>query len=108
MVSGCCSVVTICGGVLSTFVDGFDVLEQHREFVAAQAREQAARAGSRAQPLGDALQHAIAEVVTERVVDRLEVVHVHEQQRQASGRAPARASAAGEARRELCDGWAAA
>ena len=79
---------------------GFDVLQQHRELVAAQACQQAVRAGSRAQPFGDVLQHSIAEAVTERVVDGLEVVQIHEQQRQAAARAGAR-QRPGESRREL-------
>ena len=42
------------------------------------------------QPLGDVLQHPVAEAVTEGVVDRLEVVDVDEQQRQALPAAGAR------------------
>ena len=79
---------------------GLDVLQQHRELIAAEARQQAAGAGGRAQPLGDLLQHAVAEAVAEGVVDGLEVVDVDEQQREALLAAGARQRAR-QVRREL-------
>ena len=70
-------------GVRFDLLAGLHVLQQHRELIPAQAREQCIGARGGVQPLGDVLQHAIAEAVAERVVDRLEVVHIHEQQREA-------------------------
>ena len=58
------------------------ILEQHRELIAPEARQQTLAAGRGPQPLGDVLQHAITEAVPERIVDRFEVVEVDEQQRQ--------------------------
>jgi len=55
------------------------VLDQHGELVATEACEHGARPGRGTKPLRHQLQHAIAEVVSERVVDGLEVVEVDEQ-----------------------------
>ena len=60
-----------------------------------------------AQARGDALQHAVAEAVAEGVVDGLEVVDVHEQQRQALPVAGAR-QRAGRGAPTAGGGWAAA
>ena len=72
--------------------------EQDGEFVAAQSREQGASLRGFPQSIGDSLQHTVTIVVTERVVDRLEIVYVHEQQAELltgrSGRAPTRRPAA--------------
>jgi len=76
-------VVTICAARLSTSSLDCTSYEQHRELVASQARQQAGGPGGGVQAFGDGLQHPIAEAVTQGVVDRLEVVHIHEQQRQA-------------------------
>ena len=58
-----------------------EVAEQEHELVAAVAREQPALALGAAQPPGHAAQQPVAGAVAERVVDELEVVEVHEQQR---------------------------
>ena len=70
-----------------------DVLEQERELVAAEAGHRVAGADRRAQPLADLLEHAVARLVPEAVVDRLEVVEVHEQDDHARGAAGRAASA---------------
>ena len=57
------------------------VLEQDRELVAAQAGRGVGRAQGRLQALADLGQQLVARGVPERVVDRLEVVEVHEQDR---------------------------
>ncbi len=64
------------------FLDRLHILQQHREFIAAETGEHAIVADRRVQAIGDALQHAVPEVVAQRVVDRFEVVHVQEQQRE--------------------------
>ena len=56
-----------------------DVLEQNRELVAAQPGNGVALAQRGAQARRDRLQHPVAGVVAERVVDVLEVVEVQEQ-----------------------------
>src|SRR5437762_11160682 len=61
-----------------------------RSNIAPESCEAAGGAGGGVQPLGDVLQHPVAEAVTEGVVDRLEVVDVDEQQRQALPAAGAR------------------
>ena len=55
------------------------VLDEHRELVAAQARGRVAAAQGGADATGDGHQQLVAGVVAQRVVDRLEVVEVHEQ-----------------------------
>ncbi len=67
------------------------VFDQHREFVTAEARQQRARARSRTKSFRHDLQYAVAEVVSQRVVDGLEVVEVDEHQREVlPGRSRAR------------------
>ena len=56
-----------------------DVLEQERELVTAEPGHRVARPDRRAQPFADLLEHPVARGVPEAVVDRLEVVEVHEQ-----------------------------
>jgi len=51
-----------------------DVLEEHRELVAAHARRHVARPHRRLDPPGRRHQHRVAPGVTTPVVDRLEVV----------------------------------
>ena len=58
-----------------------DVLQQHAELVAADARDEVVAAHRGAQARGDHLEQAVAHLVAERVVDLLEVVQVEEQQR---------------------------
>jgi len=53
--------------------------QQYDEFVAALTAHGVRIAHARHQPLGDGLQHRIAGCVTQRVVDALEAVEVHEQ-----------------------------
>jgi hypothetical protein len=56
---------------------------EHRdELVAAVARHRAVVADATGQPLRDLAQQAVARAVAEAVVDVLEPVHVHEQQRE--------------------------
>ena len=55
------------------------VWEHQRELVAAEPGDETVVAGDQAQPLADLGEHAIAEVVAERVVDGLEVVEIEEQ-----------------------------
>src|SRR5687767_404464 len=69
-------------GPLQHFLVRLHVFDQYSELVAAKASQQRTRAGCRAQPLGHELKNTVAEVVSERIVDRLEVVEVHEQQRE--------------------------
>ena len=67
-----------------------DVLEQHGELVAAEARERVARAHAALEPPRDADQQLVAGLVSEAVVDRLEAIEVeveHREQRLAQ-RAP--------------------
>jgi hypothetical protein len=54
------------------------VEQEDGELVAAHPRQQVLAADGRAHPLGDALQHDVAGMVAERVVDRLEVVEIHQ------------------------------
>ena len=68
-----------------------EAVEQHRELVAAEARDGVGRAHARAQALGDRDQQLVADRVAERVVDGLEVVEVDEQD--GDGRLGRRASA---------------
>ena len=60
---------------------------QQREFVAPQARHTAGAAHERAQAHADLAQHVIADAVAERVIDELEPVQIHHQDRE---RFPAR------------------
>ena len=54
----------------------------HHELVAAEPRHHVARPRRRAQALGDGLEHEIAAIVTEAVVDLLEAVDVDEMHRE--------------------------
>ncbi len=56
--------------------------EQDRELVPAEAGDRVAGPGGPAQPYGDLAQHVVAHVVTQRVVDLLEPVEIHQQQRE--------------------------
>ena len=58
-----------------------DVLGEDHELVAAEARDRVAVAHQLGQPLGDGDQQPVADVVSEVVVDRLELVEVDEQHR---------------------------
>ena len=58
-----------------------DVLLEHDEFVAAEARDEILRPQHVAQPVGDRAQQLVAAGMAERVVDLLELVEVDEQQR---------------------------
>ena len=58
-----------------------DVVQEHGELVAAQARREVARLQRAAQAPGDGLQQLVADRMAERVVDRLEVVEVEEEDR---------------------------
>ena len=58
-----------------------DPAQEHRELVAAEARQRVAAAHHLAQADGDLLEQAVARVVPERVVDLLEAVEVDQQQR---------------------------
>ncbi len=58
-----------------------EVLEHDHEFVAPETGNRIPLAHAAAQPLADLLQQAIAHVVPERVVERLEIVEIDEQQR---------------------------
>ena len=64
-----------------------EVLDDHHEFVAAEAREQVGLAQRRRQRLGHALQQLVADPVAERVVDVLEAVEVDEQHADAAAAA---------------------
>ena len=55
-------------------------LEQHGEFIAADARDEAAVAERALEALRDFAQQAIANLVSERVVDLLEAAQVEHQQ----------------------------
>ena len=66
--------------------------QQHRELVAAEARQRVAAPQRAAQPVGDLAQQPVAVVVAERVVDLLEAVEVDQQQRR--DRLAARSAAA--------------
>ncbi len=56
------------------------VVQQHDELVAAEARQVVARSQAAEQALGDFHQHAVADRVAETVIDQLEAVQVDEQQ----------------------------
>ena len=58
--------------------------KHQRELIATQTRDEARFAAYLSQSLADAHQHPVAELVTEAVVDRLEVVEVEEQHRELS------------------------
>ncbi len=56
-----------------------DAFQQHREFVAAQARDDVARLQAGADAAADLEQQVVADQVTDRIVDHLEAVQVDEQ-----------------------------
>ena len=69
-----------------------DVLEQHGEFVAAEAGQRVARAHARFQPARDGHQQLVARLMAQAVVDAFEPIDVqvqHREQRR-DRRAPAR------------------
>ena len=66
-----------------------DVLEQDGELVAAEAGRGVRAADARVEAAGDLDEHLVAGGVPERVVDRLEVVEVEEDDRQAAALAAA-------------------
>ncbi len=74
---------------LDDLVAAGQVFEQHGELVAAEARDRVAVAGRLDQALGAAVQHAVAGRMAIGVIDALEVVEVHEQDRDATPVAPA-------------------
>ena len=71
-------------GDLSGGAGPVDILEQDRELVARQARDQVGIAHARLQAGGDLLEHLVAGEVAEAVVDDLEAVDVEVQQRAAA------------------------
>ena len=62
-----------------------DIAQHDREFLAAEPPEQVRRADRLARTLGENLKHAVANGMTEPVIDRLEVVEVHQQHRRRVG-----------------------
>ncbi len=66
-----------------------DLLEQHRELVPAEPRHQVAGTTGLPEPRGDLHQQAVARVVAQAVVHRLEVVEVEEEDREMVARIPA-------------------
>ena len=58
----------------------FDVLLEHHEFVAAEARDEILRTQHLAQPVGHRAQQLVAAGMTQRIVDLLELVEVDKQQ----------------------------
>ena len=64
-------------------------LDQHGELVAAEPAHRVLRPQTGAEPVGHRHQHLVAGRVPEAVVDRLEVVHVHEEHGDAFGAAAA-------------------
>ncbi len=58
-----------------------DVLLEHHEFVAAEARHEILRAQHVAQPFGDGAQQLVAAGMAQGIVDLLELIEVDEQQR---------------------------
>ena len=70
---------------------------QDAELVPAESRHRVADAQAADEPLGDELQELVAVVVAERVVDLLELVQVHDQQRQRLARPERRPDRLGDA-----------
>ena len=71
--------VRIRAGDLGCFDPVGGVLEQDSELVAAEAGAGVGGPQARLQPFADLAEQEIAGRMTERVVDRLEVVEIHEQ-----------------------------
>ncbi len=65
-------------GDLHHLLPGAEILEQHGELVAAEARDGVAAAGRLDEPLRALVQHAVADRMAEGIVDVLEVVEVDE------------------------------
>ena len=61
-------------------MDGAQIDEHHDEFVAAKAGDGVAFANAGGEPLCHMLKKQIANVVAQRVVERLEVIEIKEQQ----------------------------
>ena len=80
-----------------------DVLEQHRELVAAEPRGEVAGAHRGGDPVGDRHQHRVAGRVAVLVVDRLEVVEVEEQHRRLAALAPQRLAEAAQELRPVAE-----
>ena len=64
-----------------------DIGQQHRELVAAKPRHGVGLAQARQQAPADLAQHGVAHQVAQRVVDLLEPVEIHDQDRQRASRA---------------------
>ncbi len=62
--------------------------QQHDEFIATETRRQVSGLQQTLNPPGDCLEQLITGLVAQGVVDRLEAVHVHEQDRQQAACAP--------------------
>ena len=60
----------------------FTLLHQHAELVTAEPRDHDRLNGELLEPLGDQFQRGVTGFVAEHIVDRLEVVEVHEQDRE--------------------------
>ena len=67
------------GHHLECRIGGAETRQHEHEFIAAQPRDRVALAHGLHQPLRDRLQQLVAGVVTERIVDPLEVVEVEKQ-----------------------------
>ena len=76
---------------------GWHVGDHEDEFVAAVAHHRVFGLHRRLQPIGDRLHQTVADLVTVRVVDRLETGEVHEQHRDAARTAPLFGEHAGKA-----------
>jgi hypothetical protein len=85
--NGACSATTRSDAVRKQCIFADDALHDDREFIASEPRDLAAlRVEQRCQARSDQLQQLVAGVVSERVVDLLEAIEVHQQQRQALAR----------------------
>ncbi|MNI25181.1 hypothetical protein D3C73_788200 [compost metagenome] len=56
-------------------------MQQHREFFAAESAKQITVAELRLDPAREIPQHLIPGVMTERIVNLLEMIHIHQQKR---------------------------
>ena len=66
-----------------SLIVGPQVLEDDREFVAAEPGDGVGGAHAASKARGDLLQQRVADLVAERVVDRLEAVEIDEHEREA-------------------------
>ena len=73
----CKDLLCHCSCLFSFFYIG----QQHQEFIAADARDRVFLAHALKKPFGDFAQQHVADVMAERVVDVLEVIQIHVQQR---------------------------